>query len=46
VAFIVKNIDTIFFTCFIGKPDSSHLEINKNEGKNIKKATVLVGGIA
>jgi len=27
VAFIVKNIDTIFFAYFIGKLDSSHVEI-------------------
>ena len=40
VAFIVKNINEIFFACCNGKPNSSPVKIKKNYGTIFKKTAL------
>jgi len=46
VAFIVKNIDAIFFACIIDKLDSSHVETKKIKHDLKKKLLGLMLGLA
>ncbi len=47
VTFIVKKIDRIiFFACFKGKLNSSHVEIEKKIGTIFKKLLKLMVGLA